>query len=188
MTQHLPRHTEGDIKNKFYTTLKRVATQAQLEDPIRYSSQFVKCKKNLVQFVDAAIEYGHLLSSKKGRKKNTDKLRARTQGMLFPKSLSPNRPMGFFSIPNSPGRYYTNVCAMPPVMQGGMQYPMVSLCPFPVYFQQPASIMAAPPFGVSTLATPPFYQSVDPMLAHARSCNYNGTGAIINYPHSKIFT
>lgn len=47
-----------------------------------------KCKKNLIQFVDIAIEFCHLLPSKKGRKKNSDKLRARTNGVLFPKDQS----------------------------------------------------------------------------------------------------
>eukprot|EP00826_Nyctotherus_ovalis_P001433 TRINITY_DN10225_c0_g1_i12.p1 TRINITY_DN10225_c0_g1~~TRINITY_DN10225_c0_g1_i12.p1 ORF type:complete len:281 (+),score=25.54 TRINITY_DN10225_c0_g1_i12:159-1001(+) len=86
ISKYLPGHNENDTKNKFYTTLKRVATQAQLEDPTRYGGKLEKCKSNLIQFVDAAMKYGHLLSSKKGRKKNSDKAKARLHRILFPKS------------------------------------------------------------------------------------------------------
>lgn len=91
ISKRLPGRTEGEVKNKFYTTLKRVATQAQLENPVAFDAKFVKCKQNLLQFVDAAIQYNHLLPSKKGRKRNSDKLKARCQGLLFPKS--PSLPM-----------------------------------------------------------------------------------------------
>lgn len=86
ISKYLPGHSESDAKNKFYTTLKRVATQAQIEDPIRYGGKIAKCKKNLVQFVDIALKFNHLLPSKKGRKRNSDKLKARTHGILFPKN------------------------------------------------------------------------------------------------------
>ena len=45
----------NDVKNRFYTTLRRAATRAHLEDPNRFNAEFIKCKRNLVQFVDAAI-------------------------------------------------------------------------------------------------------------------------------------
>lgn len=85
IAKKFPGRTENDVKNRFYTTLKRVATQAQLEDPVKYNSRFSKCKGNLLQFVDAAIMYGKRLPSKRGRKKNCEKATARTNGFLFPK-------------------------------------------------------------------------------------------------------
>jgi len=85
MVQLFPGRTENDIKNKFYTTLKRVATRAQLEDPEKYSPSFIKCKSNLVQFVDAAMLYGSLLPSKRGRKRNTDRLEAEQNCMIVQK-------------------------------------------------------------------------------------------------------
>ncbi len=86
-----PGRTENDVKNRFYTTLKRVATRAQLEDPLRFTSSFIKCKTNLVQFVDAAIMYGQLLPSKRGRKKNSEKKLAGRQAILFPSPAGPTR-------------------------------------------------------------------------------------------------
>jgi len=64
--------------------LKKVATQAQLEDPIRFNSQFIKSKKNLIQFVDAAATYGQNLPSKRGRKRNIDRQLAPRNPVLFP--------------------------------------------------------------------------------------------------------
>lgn len=72
------------IKNKFYSTLKKVATQAQLENPSKYNQSFIKCKKNLLQFVDVAIIHGQALSSKRGRKKNIDRILAPGKAILFP--------------------------------------------------------------------------------------------------------
>lgn len=128
ISKYLTRHTEGDIKNKFYTTLKRVATQAQLEDPIRFNSDFEKCKSNLVQFVDAAMQYGHLLSSKKGRKKNSDKVKARTVGLLFPKSISPTRPTELIPVlPQMPS------LANPYTGHAVVQYPGIQWYSIAVY-------------------------------------------------------
>jgi len=45
-----------------------VATQEQLRHPERFDGYIVKVKENLIQFIDEAIEYGHLLPSKRGRK------------------------------------------------------------------------------------------------------------------------
>jgi len=64
--------------------LKKVATHAQLEDPVRFNSQFIKSKKNLIQFVDAAITYGKNLPSKRGRKRNIDRQLAPRNPILFP--------------------------------------------------------------------------------------------------------
>lgn len=104
ISKHLPGHTDSDAKNKFYTTLKRVATQAHLEDPIRFSGRNSKCKRNLVQFVDIAMNYSHLVPSKKGRKSHTERLMARTQGLLFPKA-SP--------LPQPSQQLFQNLCLVP---------------------------------------------------------------------------
>lgn len=89
--KEFPDRTEGKIKNKFYSLLKKVATQAQLENPTRYDSTFIKCKKNLVQFVDYAKEYGQTLSSKRGRKSNLLREQAPKNAILFPKN--PEKPI-----------------------------------------------------------------------------------------------
>lgn len=68
IARHFPGKTENNVKNKFYTILKKVATQEQLRNPGKFGGYLVKTKENLIQFVDQAIEYGHLLPSKRGRK------------------------------------------------------------------------------------------------------------------------
>lgn len=45
-----------------------MATQEQLRHPERFGGYLVKTKENLIQFIDEAIEYGHTLPSKRGRK------------------------------------------------------------------------------------------------------------------------
>eukprot|EP00826_Nyctotherus_ovalis_P025178 TRINITY_DN1948_c0_g1_i1.p1 TRINITY_DN1948_c0_g1~~TRINITY_DN1948_c0_g1_i1.p1 ORF type:complete len:169 (+),score=32.10 TRINITY_DN1948_c0_g1_i1:424-930(+) len=134
ISKQLPGRTEGEVKNKFYTTLKRVATQAQLENPVAFDAKFVKCKQNLVQFVDAAIQYNHLLPSKKGRKRNSDKLKARRQGLLFPKSPSPPMKEEANGCGLTPGVFY----GVPvPYVVG---YPMANWYPsMPYDYQTPQS-------------------------------------------------
>lgn len=83
-----PGRTENEIKNKFYTTLRRVATRAQLEDPSKYDSSFIKCKSNLLQFIDAAIEYSHKLPSKRGRKQRSEMRFAKQNAFVVAKSQS----------------------------------------------------------------------------------------------------
>eukprot|EP00826_Nyctotherus_ovalis_P057588 TRINITY_DN7882_c0_g1_i20.p1 TRINITY_DN7882_c0_g1~~TRINITY_DN7882_c0_g1_i20.p1 ORF type:complete len:289 (-),score=22.55 TRINITY_DN7882_c0_g1_i20:193-1059(-) len=123
IAKHLTRHCENDIKNKFYTTLKRVATQAQLEDPVQYTSKFIKSKKNLIQFVDAAIKIGHMLSSRRGRKKTIEKFRAKTEGLLFPKKKAFSQPVPG-ALPLSAKEhmpYISDMCTAQPVLQ----YPLL---------------------------------------------------------------
>ena len=83
MSKYFPDHNISNIKNRFYSILKRTATEAMMEDPVRYGSSFVKSKENLIQFVDLALSHGHLLKSKKGRKSTAEKTKARNEGFLF---------------------------------------------------------------------------------------------------------
>lgn len=99
--------TEGSIKNKFYSTLKKVATQAQLEAPARFGPSFIKCKKNLLQFVDVAIVYGQSLSSKRGRKRNIDRERAPQNAILFPIRNSTSESL--HSLPPLPASFFDSV-------------------------------------------------------------------------------
>ena len=97
LVKEFPGRTENDIKNKFYTTLKRVATRAQLEDPKKYSPSFIKCKNNLVQFVDAAMLYSQMLPSTRGRKKKSDRKLARQNAFIIPPKTLPTLAT---SLPN----------------------------------------------------------------------------------------
>jgi len=78
-----PGRSENEVKNKFYTTLKRVVTRAHLEDPAKYPTSFGKSKESLIKFVDLAILFERLLSSKRGRKKNLYKRDANENPLII---------------------------------------------------------------------------------------------------------
>lgn len=63
-----PGLTENQVKNRFYSTLRRLATKKAMENPIGEQHPKTK-KKDLIAFVDDAILYGHNCSSKRGRKR-----------------------------------------------------------------------------------------------------------------------
>ena len=70
---------ENQVKNRFYSTLRRLATKKALSNP--NGEQPVKTKKkDLIEFVDEAILYGHNCRSKRGRK--------RKQKPIEPENLS----------------------------------------------------------------------------------------------------
>lgn len=60
--------TENQVKNRFYSTLRRLATKKAMEDPTGEQHPKTK-KKDLITFVDDAILYGHNCCSKRGRKR-----------------------------------------------------------------------------------------------------------------------
>ena len=71
LATYFPSRNENQIKNRFYSTLRRVAKKSH-----NASRQKSKIGKDyLVQFVDDAILYGHNCRSKRGRKpKNPKKI------------------------------------------------------------------------------------------------------------------
>ncbi len=153
IAKHLPGRSENDIKNRFYTTLKRVATQAQLEDPVKYGSKFVKCKKNLLQFVDAAMMYNDVFSSKRGRKTNLDRLKARKEGFLFPKIFpSPPPPVSQpVAQPMNPSFVpVTRIYSIPP----SIQYAAVPVIPFMPFISMAPCY--PPPFALPQPSPPPY--------------------------------
>ena len=104
IAKRFPTKSPSSIKNKFYTTLKRVATRAQLENPTKFPATFVKCKRNLIQFVDSAIKHAEKIPSKRGRKGYTERLLAEQNAILFPSSKEDNRfeNQPIQTIPNPP--------------------------------------------------------------------------------------
>jgi hypothetical protein len=61
---HFDDRTENDVKNRFYSTLRRVARKNG------GSSQRILCsKEKLIKFIDIALLTGHECYSKRGRKK-----------------------------------------------------------------------------------------------------------------------
>ena len=196
IAQKFEGRTENDVKNRFYTTLKRVATRAQLEDPNRFNASFIKCKTNLLQFVDAAVLYGQMLSSKRGRKKNTDKKLAEEYGFLFRASAKPNIAHSTSSGIEKPGSdnnankklplpSLESACALPSTMPQTLQpllpvpppqmnspHFMTSFVPMYVPFQ-PAP-MFAPMYNQyqyqpNVMAAPQFQQRYIAMTQHPQA-------------------
>ena len=58
--------SENDVKNRFYSTLRRVATKKRREDPELLNIN-PNSKTDLVKYVDDALHYGHDCFSKRGR-------------------------------------------------------------------------------------------------------------------------
>jgi hypothetical protein len=101
-----PGRAVNEVKNRFYTTLRRAATRAHIEDPNRFNAKLIRSKSNLIQFVDAAILYGGSLTSKRGRKKKQDIIAVRTQGPSFGRSAG--SAISFQSLLE---------CSQPPILE-----------------------------------------------------------------------
>jgi len=65
IVKEFPERTKNEIKNKFYSTLRRVATKKNQGNGIKLNFK----AKALLQYIDDAMEYGHNCVSKRGRKR-----------------------------------------------------------------------------------------------------------------------
>ncbi len=65
--------TENQVKNRFYSTLRRLATKDSSSLPAGEQAPKTK-KKDLLKYVDAAIVHGHNCRSKRGRKRKVPRL------------------------------------------------------------------------------------------------------------------
>jgi hypothetical protein len=66
--QYFTTKTASQVKNRFYSTLRRVATK-QNNHKRGFDSSLLLSKDFLVKYVDDALEFGHNCSTKRGRKK-----------------------------------------------------------------------------------------------------------------------
>lgn len=71
MVKSFHGRTENQIKNRFYSTLRRVATKKMAHGEIDYKGSIQMKKEELLGFVDEALESGHQCFSKRGRKRKT---------------------------------------------------------------------------------------------------------------------
>lgn len=63
--------TESNVKNRFYSTLRRIARKKTKD--MATSDRANEIKHNILGYVDDALEYGHTCFSKRGRPRKTDK-------------------------------------------------------------------------------------------------------------------
>lgn len=70
IASEFPGRTENDLKNRFYSTLRRVATKVYRQSNNASIKIGSLGKEDLIQFVDKAHESGHNCFSKRGRRKN----------------------------------------------------------------------------------------------------------------------
>ena len=73
IAKSFPGRTENQIKNRFYSTLRRVATKKTADQDLPPRSSIRMSKTELLQYVDYAVDYGHSCFSKRGRKKKNIK-------------------------------------------------------------------------------------------------------------------
>lgn len=76
--------TENQVKNRFYSTLRRIATKKRRDNPDLHIPD-PKSKKDLLQYVDDALEYGHNCCSKRGRIKKRPETLTPSNGSPFSK-------------------------------------------------------------------------------------------------------
>ncbi len=147
--------TESQVKNRFYSTLRRVATRRGLETHAPPRSSIHLSKLDLLQYIDEAIESGHTCFSKRGRRKKHGETAAGKEirkecpgqkpGLApLPTFARLARPCPIQPVPLIPqpqtqiyaGNCGTHLC--PQIFQTGMRVPMV----YP-----PARIYCAPTWG-----------------------------------------
>jgi len=68
IANEFPGLNENQVKNRFYSTLRRLATKKAMSNLTNKERPKTK-KKDLIVFVDEAILYGHNCCSKRGRKR-----------------------------------------------------------------------------------------------------------------------
>lgn len=69
IAQDFPNRTENEIKNRFYSTLRRVATKRAREKQGFSKNSAALSKEQLIDYVEEAMQCGHNCFSKRGRKK-----------------------------------------------------------------------------------------------------------------------
>eukprot|EP00826_Nyctotherus_ovalis_P064403 TRINITY_DN9446_c0_g4_i1.p1 TRINITY_DN9446_c0_g4~~TRINITY_DN9446_c0_g4_i1.p1 ORF type:complete len:248 (+),score=7.54 TRINITY_DN9446_c0_g4_i1:258-1001(+) len=73
IAREFPNKTESQVKNRFYSTLRRVATWHNIKKNLPQKNYIRMSKCELVKYIDAAIKYGHKCFSKRGRKRKISK-------------------------------------------------------------------------------------------------------------------
>lgn len=95
IAEEFPGRTRNEVKNRFYSTLRRIATKKNQDNAVHLSFR----RKSLLQYIDDAIEYGHSCSSKRGRKR---KHPVKTEGKEITKDCAKKNIQSLVPIPSFP--------------------------------------------------------------------------------------
>ena len=137
IAKEFSNRTENQVKNRFYSTLRRIATKKSRECPESVPSN--PSKIDLLQYVDDAISYGHNCFTKRGRKKKhmeTPKIDKETRGTP---QLTQQQPIMMMQNPS----YVPYVMPYPQFKPQFPRYPQPIYAPQPVYS---SPRMMIPPF------------------------------------------
>lgn len=124
LAQEFKGRTESQVKNRFYSTLRRVATKKGLETHAPPRCSIHLSKTELLQYIDEAMNIGHTCFSKRGRKKKQDVIKP-VKGELAP-------------LPALPQTCAQPVRQIPAPVNYMASNPVHTFCP-PIYQQRPAS-------------------------------------------------
>ena len=88
---------ENQVKNRFYSTLRRVATKKLLSEQYKTLRDTPLFKGDLVKYVDEAMKIGHNCFSKRGRKKGHTKsfedIKKTQENCNVPNGVLPSLPL-----------------------------------------------------------------------------------------------
>ncbi len=166
IAKEFKNRTENQVKNRFYSTLRRIATKKRRENPNLHIPD-PKSKSDLLQYVDDALEYGHNCCSKRGRMK---------------KRLEPSSPN---ELPEfAPFSFPAKVALRVPQQQPQLLFPFmipeaVPVVPFAVPFAT-AAPMAEYPIVRPTAATPEQLELAKHLLGPMQE--HTGSSSMIESP------
>ena len=123
ISKKFKNRTENQVKNRFYSTLRRIATKKRRESP-ELNIPEPKSKNDLLKYVDDALEYGHNCCSKRGRvKRRTDSANSpdalpSTKAIVRPSPIVPYPSVSaFVPFENLPIRLVPSIPATPEQME-----------------------------------------------------------------------
>lgn len=132
IVRDFPNRTESQIKNRFYSTLRRVATKKCREAKTIEEKNHVN--QDILKYVDDALEYGHTCFTKRGRRKMTQLEKLQANPIKLHK-IEPVQPHAFKA---SQMLYPTPTIFAPNFLNPGFQYNSLfnSVSGIPIIFSQ----------------------------------------------------
>jgi hypothetical protein len=149
-----PGRGENQVKNRFYSTLRRVANKQALQTS-QGLSKLSYSKAELLRYVDDAIAYGHNCCSKRGRKKRAPPpIPPAEEPIAFNPFQSQRTPQMTGVTPLEEARQARQSPPLQPVLNlAYLQLPPLPMC-WVRYYQQP-QLPTLAPISSSSLPTYP---------------------------------